>query len=229
MAYAILLAGGIGTRTGLNIPKQFFQIKDKPFLAYCIDKFVPITEFKKIVISSPREYIKETNNIINSFFPDDDRLVVIEGGETRNDTLNNSLNYINEIKEEENPIGIKHASARIFVSTDLIRQCLELTKKYGAAGPIIRSTDFIIEAKDNNVLNIPPRENIVNVQTPQGFRLKEYLETYNDLKPEEIPTIHDLISLYYLRGKKVYLFDGDKTNFKITTPVDVEIAKEFLL
>ncbi len=229
MAYAILLAGGIGRRTGLDIPKQFFQIKNKPFLAYCIDKFVPIKEFEKIVVSSPKEYIHETEEIIEKFFPDEDRLVVIEGGETRNDTLNNSLSYINSIKTEENPIVVKHAAARIFVSTDMIEKCLELTKEHGAAGPILRSSDFMIEAKDNKVLNIPPRAHMVHVQTPQGFRLQEYLETYNDLTPEEIPTIHDLISLYYLRGKEVFLFDGDKSNFKITTPVDVAIAREFLL
>lgn len=227
--YAILLAGGIGRRTGLNIPKQFFQIKKKPFLAYCIDKFVPIREFKKIIISSPREYMYETENILEKFFPDEDRLVLIEGGETRHDTLTNSVNYINKIKDCENPIIIKHAAARIFVSTEMIRQCIEYTKEYGAAGPVLKSTDFMIEVENNKVINIPPRSNIVHVQTPQGFRLAEYLETVNDLTEEEIKNVHDLISIYYLRGKQVHLFDGEKSNFKITTAVDVEIARSFLL
>ena len=70
---------------------------------------------------------------------------------------------------------------------------------------------------------------MVHVQTPQGFRLAEYLETVDDLTDEEIKNVHDLISIYYLRGKEVYLFDGEKSNFKITTAVDVEIAKSFLL
>lgn len=229
MVYAILLAGGIGRRTGLNIPKQFFQIKNKPFLAYCIDKFVPIKEFKKIVVSSPKEYMDETKKIIETFFPDEDRLVVIEGGETRHDTLTNSVNFLNEIADSKDCIVIKHAAARIFVSTDLIRKCIDYTKKYGAAGPIIQSTDFMIEAVDNKVINIPIRSHMVHVQTPQGFKLDEYLETVNDLTPEELENVHDLISAYYLRDKNVYLFDGDKSNFKITTPVDVEVAKSFLL
>ena len=224
-----MLAGGIGRRTGLNIPKQFFQIQKKPFLAYCIDKFVPIKEFKKIVVSSPKEYMNETKIILDKFFPDEDRLVLIEGGETRHDTLTNSVNYINKIKDCENPIIIKHAAARIFVSTEMIRKCIDYTKKYGAAGPIIKSTDFILEVENNRVVNIPPRANVVHVQTPQGFRLAEYLETVDDLTEEEIKNVHDLISIYYLRGKDVYLFDGDKSNFKITTSIDVEIAKSFLL
>ena len=227
--YAILLAGGIGRRTGLNIPKQFFQIKKKPFLAYCIDKFVPIKEFKKIIISSPKEYMYETQNVLDVFFPDEDRLVLIEGGETRHDTLTNSVNYINKIKDRENPIIIKHAAARIFVSTEMIRKCIDYTKEYGAAGPIIKSTDFMIEVEDNKVVNIPQRSNMVHVQTPQGFRLQEYLETVDDLTEDEIKNVHDLISIYYLRGKDVHLFEGDKSNFKITTAVDVEIAKSFLL
>ena len=229
LIYAILLAGGIGRRTGLNIPKQFFQIKNKPFLAYCIDKFVPIKEFDKIIVSSPKEYIHETEAIINKFFSDEDRLVVVEGGESRQDTLDNCLEYIDSIEEDKNSIIVKHAAARIFVSTDLIQQCLEYTKEYGAASPIIQSTDFIIEAENNKVINIPPRKNIVHIQTPQGFILGEYLETYTDLNDEEKKNVHDLVSLYYQRDKDVYLFEGDKSNFKITTPVDVEIAKEFLL
>ena len=229
MVYAILLAGGIGRRTGLTIPKQFFEIKNKPFLAYCIDKFVPIKEFKKIVVSSPKEYLEETKKIVDTFFPNEDRLVVIEGGETRHDTLTNSVNYINEIADSKDCVVIKHAAARIFVSTELIRECIDYTKKYGAAGPIIQASDFLIETEENKVVNIPIRSHMVHVQTPQGFHLDEYLETINDLTPEELKNVHDLISAYYLRNKEVYLFEGDKSNFKITTPVDVEIAKSFLL
>ena len=230
MIFAAILAGGIGSRMGgTDTPKQFLDLGDKPVIIHTIEKFVINSKIDKIIVLTPQSFINHTNHLINEYIGENEDVVVIEGGETRNDTLNNSLSYINSIKTEENPIVVKHAAARIFVSTDMIEKCLELTKEHGAAGPILRSSDFMIEAKDNKVLNIPPRAHMVHVQTPQGFRLQEYLETYNDLTPEEIPTIHDLISLYYLRGKEVFLFDGDKSNFKITTPVDVAIAREFLL
>lgn len=175
MVYAVLLSGGIGSRTGLDIPKQFFKINNKPLLAYSIDKFIPVKEFKRIIVSSPKEYIEETNELVNSFFPNENRLVVIEGGETRQDTLMNSIGYIKDI-DDSNPIVINHDAARIFVSTEQIRECIKWTRGYGAASPMIPSIDVIVEMKNNSVSNMPNRYDLVHIQTPQGFKLNEYLD-----------------------------------------------------
>ncbi len=227
MVYAVLLSGGIGTRTGLDIPKQFIQINDKPLLVYCIEKFITVNEFKKIVVSSPKEHITKTKDIINSFFPDEDRLVVIQGGETRQDTLLNSINYIKDIGEV-NPIIINHDAARIFVSTEQIEECIKWTKEYGAASPIIPSTDVIVEMKNHNVVRMPNRYDLVHVQTPQGFKLDEYLTLFNNLNKDAIEMVHEIISVYYMNNKEVYLFDGEKSNFKVTDISDVELAKFIL-
>ena len=177
MVYAILLSGGIGSRTGFDIPKQFIKINNKPLLAYCIEKFISISEFKKIIISSPKEYIFDTKSLISDFFPNDNRLVVIEGGETRQDTLMNSINYIGNLIEDDACI-VCHDAARIFVSEDQIKLCIKYTKKYGAASPIISSTDVIVEIKGNTIFNMPNRYDMVHVQTPQGFYLNEYIKLF---------------------------------------------------
>ena len=104
MVYAILLSGGIGNRMGAGIPKQFIEINNKPLLAYCIEKFTPINEFKKIIISSPPEYINKTKELVEEFFPDENRIDVIEGGKTRQDTLMNSTYYIK--RATGNPVAL---------------------------------------------------------------------------------------------------------------------------
>ena len=228
MVYAVLLSGGIGNRIGADIPKQFIEINNKPLLAYCIEKFTPIKEFKRIIISSPIKYIDKTNKLVEKFFPNESRIDVIVGGETRQNTLMNSLHHINNIKSNNKAIVINHDAARIFVSTSIIKECIEYTKKYGASSPVIASTDVIVKTKNNKVTEMPNRYDLVHVQTPQGFEINEYLDLFNDLTEEEIESVHEIIRIYYLRNKYIYLFNGEKSNFKITNPIDIEIAKSIL-
>jgi 2-C-methyl-D-erythritol 4-phosphate cytidylyltransferase len=187
MAYAILLAGGIGRRTGLDIPKQFFQIKNKPFLAYCIDKFVPIKEFEKIVVSSPKEYIHETEEIIDKFFPDEDRLVVIEGGETRNDTI---FKIIDEIKrdfgENDDDIIVTHDAVRPFVTLRILEENIDAAVEFGACDTVVPATDTIVCSEDGEeISDIPNRELMYQGQTPQSFKVKMLKELYAQLTDTE--------------------------------------------
>lgn len=218
MVYAVLLSGGIGNRIGADIPKQFIEINNKPLLAYCIEKFTPIKEFKRIIISSPIKYIDKTNKLIEKFFPNESRIDVIEGGETRQDTLMNSVHHINNIKSNNKAIVINHDAARIFVSTSMIKECIEYTKKYGASSPVIASTDVIVKTNNNKVTEMPNRYDLVHVQTPQGFEINEYLDLYNDLTEEEIESVHEIIRIYYLRNKYIHLFNGEKVILKLQIP-----------
>ena len=228
MVYAVILSGGIGTRTGYDIPKQFIKINQKPLLAYCIEKFVMFDKFKKIIVSSPEEYLDETKELIMDYFPDEERIVVIVGGKTRQQTLMKSIDYVNKIKDSEDAIIVNHDAARIFVSPDQIKKCIEFTEKHGASSPVIPSTDVIVEARDNDVLKMPNRYDMFHVQTPQGFRINEYLDLYSNLSPEEIESVHEIIRVYFLNDKDVYLFEGDKNNFKVTTSTDIKISKAIL-
>lgn len=226
--YAVLLSGGLGTRVGYDIPKQFININNKPILSYCIEKFIEINSFEKIIVSSPKNYFQETIDLVDKYFPNNDRIIVIFGGKTRQDTLMNSLDYIKMIDDSEDIIVVNHDAARIFVSQDQIIKCINYTKKFGSSSPIIPSTDVIIETNGELVENMPNRYDMVHVQTPQGFKLNEYLQLYNNLSQEDVENIHEIVKVYYLNNKFIKLFDGEKSNFKITNPIDIKIAESIL-
>lgn len=229
MIYAVILSGGTGTRIGKGIPKQFIKIQDKPILTYCIKQFCEVDEFDKIIVTSPVKYMDETKKLIKSYFPNEPRLIVIPGGKTRQDTLMNSIAHIEKYGDKtEDNIVINHDGARIFVSTKLIKDCIKYTKKYGAASPIIPSTDVIVEKKGDKVHKMPNRYDLVHVQTPQGFYIKEYSNLYNELTDDEIESVHEIIRVYYLKNKQIYLFEGDKGNFKVTHPIDIKIAESII-
>lgn len=226
--YGVLLSGGLGTRMKLEIPKQFIKINNKPILAHCIEKFINVNSFKKIIVSSPNDYLKQTKELVNTYFPNNEKIVVIVGGKTRQETLMASLKYIKKIDQSTDITIINHDAARIFVSEDLIKKCIDYTDKFGSSSPIIPSTDVIIETNGDLVEKIPNRYDLFHVQTPQGFKLNEYLELINKLSEKEIEHIHEIIKVYHLNNKFIKLFDGEKSNFKITTPIDIKIAETLL-
>ena len=92
-----MLAGGIGNRMSLNKPKQFEIVGDKPILIHSTETFLKVEEIDKIIVSSPKEYINETKELIHKYFSNNPRIVVIIGGKTRNDTILNSSSIFESI------------------------------------------------------------------------------------------------------------------------------------
>lgn len=228
MIFAAMLAGGIGTRMGLNKPKQFICIGNKPILIHSTETFLKVNEIDKIIISSPKEYINTTKELINKYFPNNPRIVVIQGGKTRNDTILNSINYIKETYDN-NHILITHDASRIFVSTGLIKKSIKNVINHDAASPVIPAIDVIFESKEKGKLtDIPQRKNLFHSQTPQSFKIDKFMEIYETLNENEIKQLDEAMMLFFLRNGNVKLFEGESTNFKITRNIDLKIAETYL-
>lgn len=229
MFFAAILAGGIGNRLDLGFPKQFYEINGKPLLAYCIEPFLKVKKLDKVIVSSPKDYLDQTNDIVSKYFNNDERIAVIEGGATRNGTILNSINYALENGANNDSILTTHDGARIFVTPKLIEDSLTFAEEYGASSPVIPATDVIFESKEKGKLNrIPQRKFLVHAQTPQAFKINAFLDIYHDLSEDEIKLLDEAMMLFYLRNKKVHLFEGDASNFKVTKPFDIKIAETIL-
>jgi 2-C-methyl-D-erythritol 4-phosphate cytidylyltransferase len=80
--YAIIVAGGLGTRMGSAIPKQFLMLNEKPVLFYTIKTFLEAFDDLQIVLVLPEEFFDMGKEIIDAYF-DYSRIQVTSGGETR--------------------------------------------------------------------------------------------------------------------------------------------------
>ena len=94
--YGVVLAGGMGSRMGnQDKPKQYLLVGDKPILIHTLEKFYIESEFEKVIVLCPKEWIAHTKNLVKKYLKDDgERVVVIPGGDTRNETIMNAIDFI---------------------------------------------------------------------------------------------------------------------------------------
>ena len=125
MIYACILAGGIGSRMGNEKPKQYINIGGKPIILHTIEKFCLCSEFEEILILCPRDWIEYTKSLVKKYIGDR-RIKVMEGGDTRNETIINAVRYIerSEALSEETVI-VTHDAVRPFVTYRIIKDNIE--------------------------------------------------------------------------------------------------------
>lgn len=230
MIYAAILAGGVGKRFGSSdIPKQFLEIKNKPIIIYTIEKFLVNDNFEKIIVLTPKEWIEHTKDIVKKYL-NAEKVVVIEGGETRNDTIMNAINYIeSEDNLNDDTIIITHDSVRPFVTHRIIEDNIKAVKEFGACDTVIEATDTIVESNNNSfITSIPERKYMYQGQTPQSFKALELKETFLSLTDNEKTILTDAAKIYVLKNKTVQLVKGETYNIKITYPYDLRIARSLL-
>ena len=231
MIFAAILAGGIGSRMGgTDTPKQFLTLGDKPVIIHTIEKFVINSKFDKILVLSPQSFINHTINLITEYFGENNNIVVLEGGDTRNDTIINSINFIRENFDiDDDSIIVTHDSVRPFVTHRIIEDNINAAKEFGACDTVVPATDTIVESVDGEIIkDIPVRDNFYQGQTPQSFKINKLYELINDLSDKETNILTDACKIFVLKGEEVHLVEGEITNIKITYPYDLKLANTIL-
>ncbi len=229
--YGVVLAGGKGTRMGnVEKPKQFMNIGQKPIIIHTIEKFIMNDKIDKIIVLSPKQWIKHTQDLIRKYILNNENVIVIEGGTTRNETIMNAISYIEEnFGLDEETIIVTHDSVRPFVTHRIIMENIESVKKYGACDTVIAATDTIVQSLDNSkITDIPDRTKMYQGQTPQSFRAKKLRDLYNNLTEEEKTILTDACKILVLKGEEVHLVEGEVFNIKITYPYDIKVAESLL-
>ena len=231
MIFAAILAGGVGSRMGnSDVPKQFLNLGDKPILIHTIEKFIINSKFDKILVLTPNNFINSTTDLIKNIEGETDKIIVLEGGETRNDTIRNAINYIkSNFPIDDDSIIVTHDSVRPFVSHRIIEDNIKMASEFGACDTVIPATDTIVESVDGDTISsIPLRDHYYQGQTPQSFRINKLDSLYNNLSKEEIDSLTDAAKIFTLNNEDVFLVEGDVTNIKITYPYDLKLANTIL-
>jgi len=218
--YAIIVAGGTGSRMGSSTPKQFLLLNDKPILYYTLKVFLEAYEDVQIILVLPEEYTELGREIIDAYF-DYSRIQITSGGETRFHSVKNGL----ALADKESIIFV-HDAVRCLVTIDLIHRCFENALKTGSAVPALRSKDSVRllneKENDNEVLE---RSKVVFIQTPQTFHSRILVPAFEIDYKERFTDEATVVEAF---GLKISLIEGEESNIKITRPIDLFVAEKLL-
>lgn len=216
--YAIIVAGGSGTRMGGPLPKQFLLLHGKPMLYYSIKAFLDAFEDLQLILVLPVEYTHIGQEIIDAWF-EKDRIRITAGGDTRFQSVRNGLALV-----ENESIIFVHDGVRCLLTQKLIYRCFEKAMETGTAIPAIPSRDStrILMEDGNEAID---REKVRLVQTPQTFHSKILLPAYQIGYKEKFTDEATVVEAY---GMKLSLVEGEEENIKITRPIDMLIAELIL-
>ena len=231
MIFGVILAGGIGSRMGnVEKPKQYLNIADKPIIIHTLEKFFINSKFEKLYVLCPEQWVHHTKNLVKKYIGDTDRISVIPGGNTRNETIMNAINQTeSEYEVDDETIIVTHDSVRPFVTHRIIEENIFFAQKYGACDTAVPATDTIVQSEDNQIISsVPDRSKMYQGQTPQSFGLKKLKELYLSLTEEEKQTLTDAAKIFVMKGEKVYLVEGEVSNIKITYPYDLRVAETLI-
>jgi 2-C-methyl-D-erythritol 4-phosphate cytidylyltransferase len=221
MNTAVILAGGVGSRMGVDRPKQYLVVENKPIIVYCLEIFEKHNNIDKIVIvvsDELKDYVIENVEKYNiskvcGYAP---------AGRTRQHSIYNGLKSTEE-NASDTDVVIVHDAARPLVSDKIIDDCITGATEDDGAMPVISVKDTIYQSKDGKSIDkLLKRSELFAGQAPESFDFKKYLDIHNSVSDDEIAATAGSSEIAYRHGMKVRLVEGSERNFKITTIEDLE-------
>ena len=221
MNIAVVLAGGVGSRLGMSLPKQFFKVAGKMVIEHAVDAFEKneLIDEIVVVINSHYTFMVEDMIIKNNW---QKVKRILSGGEER---YQSSLAAINAYQNFKNYNLIFHDAARPLISQRIINDVVHSLKKYNAVDVAINSADTIIEVEDNIITAIPERAKMRRGQTPQGFKQSIIAKAYDlALQDGNFKATDDCgIVKKYLPEENIFVVNGEEVNMKLTYLEDTYI------
>lgn len=200
---AIICAAGTGERAGFGRNKLLAALYGAPALYHTLKQF-DIPEIDEVIVTSSVHDYKEIKALCAPFGYE-----VTIGGKTRTDGVRKALEKVT------GDIVLIHDGARPFVTHKIIQDCIECTKTYGSGVCATPVTDTMATVYYGVITDVPKRETVYSVQTPQGFRSADIKKAY-ELADGDGQTYSDDSALYANYIGLPHIFEGDRHNTKLT-------------
>ncbi len=224
---AIVAAAGLGSRFGpsRDVPKQFLDLDGEPILMRSLRALLGCEAVKVVACAVPAAWRKHAEEVLAAaaLMP---RVTVIEGGATRQESVQRSLAILADPVEPD--LVLIHDAARPLVPVEAIASSLDAAREHGAAVVAAPAVDTIATWNEGQLDAVLDRATLVNIQTPQAFRYGLICEAHRRASEEGITDASDDAMLVLRLGHQVVVVPGPVTNIKITSPMDLEFARLLL-
>jgi len=221
---AIITAAGSGSRMGGSVKKQFLELGGIPILIHTLGKFFNSSVIDSLIVTAPENEVGYCEELIYRYFEDTDLpWIVIPGGIERQDSIFGALQNCPPTVE----YVFIHDGVRPFVTEDVITELYDMVQHYKAVVPVARLKNTIKSIEDDHIERTVPRQNLVQVFTPQVFSYKLICAAYDRAYEEGFVSTDDASLVEHYGGKVYYKFCSD-LNIKITDEFDLFIARQVI-
>ena len=228
MNIAILTAGGVGSRTHQDLPKQFITVDNKPIIIYTLEAFQQHPNIDEIYVAC----LEGWNMVLDAYakqFNITKLKRIVAGAATGQGSIFNALQAIREDHKESDTVILVHDGNRPMVSQDVITDNLVQQKIYGSAVAVIPTMEVVFVSKDGKSSDASlNREELWRTQTPHAYKLDELWEVHCRARKDGVLNTAASCSLMQKYGYTTYFSKGSEKNIKITTAEDIEIFKALL-
>ncbi len=219
---AVLLAGGVGARVGLDIPKQLLKIAGRPILEHALARLDRHEAVDEVIVMMAPGHLDAVREIVRvGGYSKVSR--ILEGAETRNDT---TLRALDALGDRDCKV-LLHDAVRPLLTDRIVTECFDALDAYDAVDVAIPSADTIVSVTpENTIRDIPPRASLRRGQTPQAFRASVIKKAYELAvrDPDFRATDDCTVVLRYLPDVPIWVVDGDERNMKVTEPIDLYLV-----
>lgn len=223
MNLSVILAAGKGSRTGLDLPKQFYQINNKTILSLCLEKFEYSVLTDGFIVACHPDYYEKTLEIAGAFKKSRG---VVYGGKTRQESVFNSLKYLSKTFAGIDLVAV-HDSARPFITSQQIDDLFSFAAQKGSVIPVEEESYTVSLAENERIVKYLDRKQICRHQTPQIFDFERLFSAY-EKNMNCLKHFTDDGSIYMAAGNELFIKYISCNNLKITSMQDVLFAEYML-
>ena len=216
---AVIVAAGSASRMG-GIDKTVADLGGKPMIQRTVEAFQNCDVIREIVVVTREDLLVEVMGLCRKM--EKVRAVVV-GGQNRQESVTAGLNVLSS---KVKLVAI-HDGARPLITWEVIDRAVRAANSYGTAAPSVPVKDTVKEAQGGVVLSTPDRSKLQAVQTPQVFDMDLLRAAIRKAAQDGLEVTDDCSVVEHL-GMRVKLVQGDERNLKVTTPMDLKIARMLL-
>jgi len=218
---AVIAASGLSQRCE-GEDKLFYQINEKPVLAYTLETFQNCKLINDIIIVTREDKFEDIGNLCFKYgFKKVSK--VIKGGSVRSESVMNGIYAANK---KAHLIAI-HDGARPCLSADILEKTIHAASKYQAAAPAVSISSTIKKIKNGVIAETVNREGLYEIQTPQIFRAEIIKAALTNAMRKSLEITDDCMAAEII-GVPVHVVEGSRKNIKITNNEDLKIVEAFL-